>query len=231
MRRVLSLDISTHAGWALLEQLGDGEKPTTFAYPSNVESPNRLLRFGNIVATETVTEKLKTMGYPWAYLAVARDMAQKFFDLIVETQPTEVVIEETNLGKNRYSQKTLEFLHCALLDALLRHGRGDLKVAYVSSAFWRSNLGCTLSKDDKKANARLAKAKRVAREYGRKPDLKKLGVRGKVNKKHVALRFVNERHSLEFKVKDNDIADAICLGTAYLNGAALCDGSMTNHGK
>lgn len=216
-RRVLALDISTHAGYALLEDDGEGTEP-------------RLIQSGNVVAQKTVTEMLDIVGYPWAYLVVARQMATDFLSLAKDTKPDVIVVEETNLGKNRYSQKTLEFLHCYTLDLLYRYV-DEFKVVYISSAFWRQNLGVTLSKEDKKNNTKLAKAKRNARQFGRKPDLKKLGIRGKTNKKHVAIRHVNAKFNLQLKVKDNDIADAICLGEAYLNGAPLCDGSMSNRSK
>lgn len=150
-------------------------------------------------------------------------MAAQLYELVIRFQPDVVIIEETNLGKSRYAQKTLEFIHKSLLFQL-RAFPG--KVIYFSSSSWRQALGLTMTKEDKKNNARLSKAKKYATEMGVKLDKKALGVRGKINKKHLALRYVNDTFNLTLKVKDNDAADAICLAAAYLKGATPCDGVM-----
>jgi hypothetical protein len=59
---------------------------------------------------------------------------------------------------------------------------------------------------------------------GIKVDKKSLGIKGEVTPKHLAVAFVNENYGLNFIVKDNDIADAICMGTSYLKGVKLCNG-------
>lgn len=204
--RVLALDISTHAGFAVLD--GEmGQKP-------------RLECMGVVQNLETV---LAQGPYPWCYVTAASKLSLQLWNLAFKYKPDVVVIEETNLGKNRYTQKLLEFIH---FDTLMQlHTLLDtLKVVYISSSGWRSNLGLSMSKDDKKNNARLSKAKRAAADTGTKLDKKALGVRGRVKQKHLAIRYVNENFGLSLKVKDNDIADAICLGTAYFNNASLCDG-------
>jgi hypothetical protein len=82
-----------------------------------------------------------------------------------------------------------------------------------------------MSKDDKINNKVLKKAKELAAATKSKLDKSKVGIKGAVTKKHLAIRFVNATYGLDLKVKDNDIADAICLGAAYLNGARTCDGT------
>lgn len=207
--RVLGLDISTSAGWAFKE---DG----------------RLVSFGHLGLDKTVHE----YGlYPWSYLAASEDMSVFLMDKVRELDPDVIVIEETNLGKSRYSQKTLEFTHRALLAKLkewagITLNSGDTKVIYLSSSTWRQALGLVMSKEDKKNNAKLSKAKRAAAAAGIKLDKKTLGVKGKITKKHVALNYVNAAHGLKLKVKDNDAADAICLCDAYEKGALPCDGVM-----
>lgn len=204
--RVLALDISTHAGYAVLD--GEmGQKPT-------------LECMGIAQNLETV---LAQGPYPWCYVAAATKLALQLWNLAFKYKPDVIVIEETNLGRNRYTQKLLEFIH---FDTLMQlHSLLDTtKVIYISSSEWRSNLGLLMSKEDKKNNALLSKAKRVAAAAGAKLDKKALGVRGRVSKKHLAIRYVNENFGLNLKVKDNDIADAISLGTAYFNNARLCDG-------
>jgi hypothetical protein len=39
--------------------------------------------------------------------------------------------------------------------------------------------------------------------------------RGKIGKKHLSVRYVNDIFGLDFKIKDNDIADSICLASSY----------------
>ncbi len=125
------------------------------------------------------------------------------------------MIEETNKGRARYTQKMLEWLHLHLLLSLENCGSG---VYYVSSSIWRRSLDLALSKEDKKNNSAVNQAKRVGKSK------KELGLVGKINKKHLAIRYVNEHLKLNLRMKDNDIADAVCLGLAFLNNAQICDG-------
>ncbi len=197
---VLGLDISTSSGWALRR---DG----------------KIVEYGVLATPLTLAEYGK---YPWNYLQCSTVMASSLMSLVLTYNPDVVVIEEINLGKNRYTQKILEWIHRAIV-AELRHSV-NLEVIYLSSSTWRQALGLTMSKLDKKNNAKLAKAKRLAIELGAKVDKKTLGIAGKVNKKHIAIRYVNETYGLKLKVKDDDIADAICLTEAYEKNATPCDG-------
>lgn len=199
--KVLALDISTKAGWALADETGP-------------------LKFGSLQLDHPV---LAYGEYPWSYDKASEAMAAMLHEIVLREAPDVIVIEETNLGKSRYAQKTLEFIHKSML-VRLRSFIG--KVIYVSSSSWRQALGLVMTKADKKNNAKLSKAKKTAAELGVKLDKKALGVRGKINKKHLALRYVNETFSLSLKVKDNDAADAICLAAAYFKGAIPCDGVM-----
>lgn len=198
--RVLAIDYSTHAGWAVFD---DG----------------KLIAYGTL----HLGQGIKDFGaYPWNYPSCARAQAEKIGnEVIAKWNPDHVVIEETNGSKNRYTQKLLEFLHFALL-MWLAGRRAD--VVYVNTNDWRSNLGIWLTKEQKKANAKLARAKRAAEEKGVPLDRKALGIRGKVTRKHAAVNYVNERFGLSLRQKDNDAAEAICIGLAFLNGVAMCNG-------
>lgn len=206
--RILALDYSTHAGYAVFE---DG----------------KLVEHGTIHCDVT----LKDGPYPYNYVNVARRQAEWIRDKIYQYDevPHAVVIEETNGSKNRYTQKLLEFLHMALLETLLNMA---VKVVYVNTNDWRSNLGIWLTKDQRKTNSKLSKAKskekaRLGRTLtaGELAALKKaLGIKGKVTKKHAAVNYVNERLQLGLKTKDNDAAEAICIGLAYLNNVPHCNG-------
>lgn len=146
-----------------------------------------------------------------------RDLGERLGLLVKQVQPNIVVIEETNLGRNRYSQKQLEWIHYQVLNSIRSF---ECAVFYVNTSDWRRKLGTTLTKEDKKLNAKVRKLKKS----GDKEGLRKLGVRGKIGKKHVAIRFVNAYYNLQLRMKDNDVADAICIGSAYLLGVATCDG-------
>jgi len=207
--RVLALDLSTSTGWALLEG--------TLNEPMSAQ----LVEYGVIKTAATIPEH---GPYPWGYLHFSYAIGEMIRQLVVSKQYDYIVIEETNLGKQRYSQKALEFIHLSVLQALWRTGRRNI-VHYVSSSEWRKTLNLALTAEDKRLNRKLSQAKSRAKASNKKLDKKALGIRGKFTKKHMALRFVNSVFSLGLKVKDDDIADAICLGMSVFAGASICDGT------
>lgn len=206
--RLLAIDYSTHAGWAFFEQ-AEGDPP-------------RLQHYGTLHAGCT----LKSIGYeyPWNYIHLADHQAvQVASELIEKFNPHVIAIEETNGSRSRYTQKLLEYLHYALLDQI-KHQFPTVKVVYINTNDWRSNLGIWLTKEQKKNNAKLSKAKREAKLSGKKIDKKKLGIAGKITKKHAAIAYVNDRFGFNLKVKDNDAAEAIAVGLAVLNNVSICNG-------
>jgi Holliday junction resolvasome RuvABC endonuclease subunit len=81
-----------------------------------------------------------------------------------------------------------------------------------------------MTKADKSANTKLSQAKSNAKHTGKKLDKVSLGIKGKITKKHLAIRWVNETYNLNLAMKDNDAADAIALASSYLLNAPICDG-------
>lgn len=208
---VLAFDISTKTGYALLEKLQDSDSIT-------------LLHTGLLTATKADTY------YPVSYLEVAANMALQIVNCVktmcydypsITMRGLCIVIEETNQSKNRYSQKLIEWIHCLTAKGLLDLGYCPV---YVNSSDWQRHLDIRLSAEDRKSNKKLSQAKSKAKSRGLKLDKTRLGIRGKKTLKHVAIRFVNDRFQLELKQKDNDIADAICLGVSFLEGVSLCTG-------
>ena len=205
--RVLAFDISTSAGWALLE----GEMG---AVPKIIET--------GLVKNDL---PVSTFGeYPWSFAKASRSVAKRLANIAKFAHTNKdvdvVVVEESNRASrmtSRYSQKIIEFLHCQFLNEMLG---GGLEVVYVNTSDWRKIIGGNLTKADKAMNIKVRKLKKA----GDKEALKALGVRGKVTKKHVAIRYVNATFGLDLKMKDNDIADAICQGTAFFLGVKHCDG-------
>lgn len=181
------------------------------------------LEFGTIKTDKPVYDY---GPYPWNFYTVSQTLAQEMYSLVKKHKPDVVVIEETNLGRNRMSQRQLEWIHCCVMTALVDEVK--LPVVYLSSSAWRQALGLVLTKEDKKNNAKLSKAKKLAATGGSSihEAKKKVGVKGKVNHKHLSVRYVNEHFGLNLKMKENDIADAICVATGYYLGARHSTGEM-----
>lgn len=206
--KVLVFDISTTTGWAYLE--GEIGRTPTILETGIVSNDGPVSSFGD---------------YPFSFCDAADSIAQRLGELAAKLCPDIIVIEETNRpGRftSRYSQKILEYAHYATLFQIRRlfPKWPPSKIAYVNTSDWRRIVGANLTKADKALNVKVRKLKKA----GDKEGLKKLGARGKFGKKHAALRYVNLTFGLDLKMKDNDIADAICQGTAYFLGATPCDG-------
>lgn len=204
--KVLAFDISTSAGWALLE----GEPGQL---PKVVET--------GLVAND---QPVSAFGeYPRSMVLSAQSISDRLWEKYCQFNSIEaVVIEEINKpGRfgNRYSQKLLDSIHCLFVKAFV-DADDKQKLVYINTSDWRRVVGANLTKADKALNIKVRKLKRA----GDKEGLKKLGVRGKVSKKHAAIRFVNQTYNLGLKAKDDDIADAICQGVAYFLGVPHCDG-------
>jgi Holliday junction resolvasome RuvABC endonuclease subunit len=197
--KILALDISTKTGWALFSEEEKG--PT-------------LSKHGHIISPALNTFESK---YPFNYLDLAAQVAGAIFNVIDDEQPDRIVIEETNKGKQRYSQKMLEFIHCTLIGYLKEH-KPTTPVLYVNTSDWRKALGVYLTKEQKKNNAKLSKAKRQGISK------KEIGIKGKITRKHVAVEMVNQQFGLSLKQKENDTAEAILLGLAFCRGVPICDG-------
>lgn len=233
--KILSLDLSTKTGWALFDN-------------------SKLICYGQIKSDHKLTEEYP--HYPKNYLKMAVDMAIEIRKKVISSDPDLIVIEETNKGKNRYSQKQLEFIHNEVINQLIEY-----QIHYIDTSEWRNILGITLDKDQKKDNRKInnvrqeeylrlfaqyfddnkvtyqtelagAKGKReqnkvlkkyeaIARDKAkgtiRSFRYKEEGkIKGKVGTKQLSVNYVNETFSLKFKLKDNDIADAICVGYAFI---------------
>lgn len=236
--RLLCLDLSTNSGWALID---DG----------------KLCKFGNIRHKVEGDETHEV--YPTNFRDMAEAVARDCMKIALEHKPDLIVIEETNKGKNRYSQKQLEFIHYAVNAELVRVGF-IYKIRYLDTSEWRKLLGLHLDKDQRTRNNEVQKQrfdlmKELIRQYDLdhqqesylianikgKRDQKKAQkefwekrsewvkeklrpfrskidgkVAGKIGVKNLSVNYVNEFYHLKFKKKDNDIADAICLGLAYI---------------
>lgn len=186
---VLSLDLSTHTGYAKVQ--GElGKLP-------------RLLAYGTVHLPK---ESAKAYGdYPWSYVSAVEDLVNKLKEIWENKKIDIIVIEETNKASfSRYSQKLLEFIHFAVL---LELRKLNIPVYYINTSEWRKILNINLSLEDRKNNKMSAAAR------------KKHGIKGKITKKHLSVRHVNNTFGLQLKLVNNDVADALCLVEAYYLGA------------
>lgn len=183
--RVLALDASTKSGWALFV---DGQLSN-----SGVLDPVPVEDF-NVNKDPQLSTK-----YPYNIVEGARKITAQVLDLVRRCGTLDVVvIENTNKGKNRHTQRILEFMHFCILVMLQELPQ---KMAYMDTSEWRKIVGLWMTKDDLKNNRDVKAGKK----------------RGKVTKKHLAVRMVNEKYpDLKLIQKDNDQADAILLGLAYV---------------
>lgn len=131
--RLLCLDLSTCSGWSVLI---DG----------------KLSQFGNIKARVIGNES--SQDYPQNFINMAESLATQVAKLLIQYTPDKIIIEETNKGKNRYSQKQLEFIHFAVNTTIQQMAYGN-KVHYLDTSEWRTILGITLDKGQRKLNTSL----------------------------------------------------------------------------
>jgi Holliday junction resolvasome RuvABC endonuclease subunit len=204
-QRVLALDLSTKTGWAVLDLDPEQSQTTLVAY--GVER----------VPTETWKAEFP---YPLWCLRLAQQQAQNIRRLYLEYLPTLVAIEHVEKkGHDSAAQLTLNFIHYAVLETLTFEG---VSPKYILPHGWRIALDQRLTKEQRASNAVLSRAKR----NGRVKEVKaKTGIRGKVTKKHVTVRWVNETFGLDLKISENDISDAISIGCAALVGGCFYDGT------
>lgn len=173
--RLLALDLSTKTGWAILEDA-------------------RLIAYDTIIYDDF---NLKPLPPPFDTIQKADAIAKEIVQVCFAFQPDCIVIEQTNLGRQRYSQKMLEHIHCVTLIFLVNNRFKNIE--YMDSSEWRTLEAVKLSEDDKKHNKELRRTKQ----------------RGKINLKHKTLELVNKIFDLELKMKNNDAADAMALGLAW----------------
>lgn len=236
--KILSLDLSTKTGWAVLEH------PKLLGYGLIAHSPHQ-----------------RQEAYPKNFLLAAKEIALRVLKLVDTYKPDVVVIEETNQGGKyvgRFDSKILEYIHMAVADALIGAGKTP---HYIDSKKWQSMVGTTLDKDQRAHNKELKEEREKAKEKLRrmceqaveqqfarrvlsvhtpaekkalkkemKESFKRLfrsesrrirvtsskGVVGKVTSKHLSVAKVNDLFKLGFTQKDNDICDAILIGVGFL---------------
>ncbi|MDE2425743.1 MAG: hypothetical protein KGO96_07535 [Elusimicrobia bacterium] len=83
---ILSLDISTKTGWALMSESG------------------KLLEYGKIEISD-----YKDFPYPYRHVAIAKDLSSGVEEICTRFEPNKVIIEELNRWKTKIYPKAFEF--------------------------------------------------------------------------------------------------------------------------
>lgn len=195
IERVLSLDISTKTGWALI-----------LSGPTDVE----LEANGQIPAIHMPEGPYPASFVDWAYKCFS-----EIVKLIDTHHPDVLVIEETCAGsKEVYSQKILEYTHFLVARLVKETG---IRAIYLLTGAWRSEVGAKMTKEESKHNKDV---KAYKEKHGTSVAKGKDGKRiGRLTKKHINIRRANEVFgkylSAPLRKKDEDTADALLLAYCY----------------
>jgi len=191
-KTLLSLDMSTTCtGWALFD----------------IES-KELLAYDKLKPSVKGGSK---MTYPRAQLERMKSIAEQILGLVESYKPHGIVIEEITGSKQRLGQKTLDGLHFIVAYYLQEYL--DIVSYYDVTGLngWRTHLNLRLSDADKASNKESKKLNKKL------PPRQKLPI---IGPKHLACRHANRRFGMNLDVEvtktDADIADALCLGDAFL---------------
>ncbi len=134
--RVLSLDIASSTGWAVMED-------------------KKLLLYG------LISFKIKKNEYPLGILEASQENADLIFQqILLHTDVDIIAIERTNMGRARNSQAFLEYSHAFLL-AKIKDAGLIPKVSYIDTGKWRKAVGMVLTKEDKAHNKARRASKKV----------------------------------------------------------------------
>lgn len=200
-KRILSLDMSTKTGFALLVSDDSGCYPEEYGQFPNTPEP--------------IGE------YPGNYVLWSGILFAQVLDLVDRLHPDHLVIEETASGsRNAYSQKILEFLHFRVAKMIME---SNIPCTYVLTEQWRREVGCVMNLEEKNKN-------KLVRDYKKKTE-KKTGTKtkvaydsngkriGLVTRKHVNVRIANEVFGTFFKkpliMAQEDLADSLLIGYSY----------------
>jgi hypothetical protein len=193
--RILSLDVSSKTGWALLVSSKDGCDLEAYGQIPAIHEPDG--------------------GFPKSYIDWAYIVVEKIVELVERHHPDVLVIEQTSAGsKAIFTQKFLEWVHFVLAKFIVDN---RIKVIYYLTEQWRRETGCLMSKEEKKRNKEVKQFK-TKNKTSVAYDIKGKRI-GKITRKHVNIRRANEVFESflnePLRKKDEDTADSLLLGYAY----------------
>ncbi len=178
---ILGLDLSTKSGWGLVGTNGEA-----------LEYGLIQVKVDDFNVNDFPDHSPK---YPYNIIDAANSLASQVMELVRLKKPDSIVIENTVKGRNRHTQRILEFIHKAVLENLRTEG---LSFVYRDPSAWRKTLEIRLTKDDKQNNKLVSQGKK----------------RGRIGKKHLSVRLANDLFGTKFIMKNNDVAEALLLARA-----------------
>lgn len=162
---------------------------------------------GNLLQYGCLPYEIQSNEFPWGILKSAEEISDLIINKIQNTTCDKIIVERTVLGRARDSQALLESIH-TLFQKKIKELDLDQKIHYIDVSLWRKKINLKLSKEDKENNKFINKAKeKVVKKNGKRI--------GKIGKKHVSVRYANEKFGLNLKLKNNNEADAINLASAF----------------
>lgn len=211
---ILALDLSTKTGWAFFKyDCGTYQLAEVGTFTHKVVSYKSNIKSYMDIPPE----------YPWNFIDTAEAIADECIDLITRLGWPNLVIEHTEGSSHRISQRTLEFIHYALLRKLNEHGGYFMSAnfQYLLNSDWRRACNCYISQwpEMQKWNKEVAKAKKKAKPN--KAGAKVAKIDGKIvskwNAKKLSMHIAKLYYpSFEDKITTDDISDAILLGYAAI---------------
>lgn len=199
-KKYISLDISTNTGYAIFEG-------------------SHLLKYGIFTKkvvdykadVRTYTDLPKT--YPYNFLDTVDYITYMCMKIIKMNNIEMVIIEHPEQGKQRLSQRLLEWIHLTLIRELKK---SKISFKYILVSDWRKAVNCyikhwpTLQEFNKQV--RKAKANAIPTQKG----IKVAKIKGKrvscIDQKKLSIILANDEYNLD--IKDDNIADAINIGRA-----------------
>ena len=201
--RYIALDISSNTGYAVF----DNDKLIAYdVFTRKVEG------FKADIKAFTDLPDI----YPYNFMKASQEVARLCHNAYGKYGCSMAVIEHPELGKQRLSQRLLEWNNLAVCQRFQEFG---IPFKYLLVADWRKRVQCYLRywPEHQKWNKEVGKAQKIAKKesekLGRKVMAKIDGkVVSKINQKKLSIILANEKYGIT--IKDDNIADAINLGRA-----------------
>lgn len=191
MQTVLSIDYSTTA--------------TGFAFFSE---DDELLDYGLI---KPDLKLCKGMAYPHQQLTKMKSLGERILNLIINLDPTYIVIEEIAGSRQRLGQKVLDGGHFILMYYIEDYINRVRYYDVTGKNGWRTHLEMRYSETDKLHNKEAKKLNKSLAPGQKLPP---------ITHKTLACRYSNLNYNTDLdenkKKTDSDMADAIAMGSSFV---------------
>lgn len=206
---LLSLDLSTHTGWAFYK---GGVLADVGYFDVKIE---------NYVANIRKWTDIPSV-YPYNLMTAAKFMSSKCITLWHQLGEPNIVTEHTEGSKHRISQRTLEFIHFALFSEFEEQMViGQHSIKYLLNSDWRKHCKCYIKEwpEYQKWNKEVSKAKKKAKPT--KSGARVAKIDGKIvspiDQKKLSIIIAKKNHpDFADRIDNDNTADAVNLGDAAI---------------